>query len=84
MRNERSDLWQRDVPARPVPQMIQALVVAGFSGICLDRRLSPDNGTALKQQLASMLGALPVVSPEAGLSFFKLPANKAFLPDSSP
>lgn len=78
MRNERSDLWQRDVAARPITEMVEALRLIGFSGIYLDRRLSDDNG-AQEQQLTSLLGP-PIVSAEAGLSYFILGASKTDVP----
>ena len=77
MINERSDLWQRSVQALPPQQMVQELVAAGFSGVYLDRKILPGNGTALEQELIAIVGEQPLVSPQAQLSFFDLKGYKA-------
>jgi len=72
MINERSDLWQRSVQMLPPHEMVPRLAAAGFSGIYLDRRILPNNGATLEQELSSLLGAQPLVSEDVGLSFFNL------------
>jgi len=79
MINERSDLWTRATQALPAPEMVRKVAEAGFAGIYLDRRLSPDNGASLEQQLSTVTGALPIASPQSQLSFFSLDEYKARL-----
>ena len=77
MINERSDLWQRSVQQLPPQEMVPKLVAAGFSGVYLDRRILPGNGTALEQELIAIVGEQPLVSTQAQLSFFDLKGYKA-------
>jgi 2-keto-3-deoxy-L-rhamnonate aldolase RhmA len=63
----------------PAPEMVQRLAEAGFAGIYLDRRLYPDNGASLEQQLSTILGAPPMASVRSQLSFFSLDDYKARL-----
>lgn len=79
MINERSDLWARAAQVLPVPEMVRRLAEAGFSGIYLDRRLYPDNGASIEQQLSFTLDELPIASPQSQLSFFSLEEYKARL-----
>jgi phosphoglycerol transferase len=79
MINERSDLWARAAQVLPVPEMVRRLAEAGFSGIYLDRRLYPDNGASIEQQLSVTLDELPIASPQSQLSFFSLEEYKALL-----
>ena len=77
MINERSDLWQRRAQEQPPPELVRRLVEAGFSGIYLDRRLLPENGAALEEELYNILGEPPTVSLTSQLSFFSLEGYKA-------
>ncbi|MDP9004699.1 MAG: hypothetical protein M3N12_07905, partial [Verrucomicrobiota bacterium] len=76
MINERSDLWTRATQMLPAPEMVQRLAEAGFAGIYLDRRLYPNNGATLEQELSTILGAPPIASVQSQLSFFSLEGYK--------
>jgi phosphoglycerol transferase len=74
MTNQRSDLWTRATQMLPAPDMVQRLAEAGFAGIYLDRRITP-NSAAIEEELRALVAEPPLVSEESGLSFFTLPAR---------
>jgi phosphoglycerol transferase len=72
MRGRAGDRWQREVAGKPLPEMVEALTLAGFGGIYLDRLGFADDGTAVEAQLTRLLGVSPLVSGDGRLSFFSL------------
>lgn len=70
--NEPTDLWQRDVQAQPLPEMLRHLVAVGFEGLYIDRYAYGDKVGSLEEQLITLLGSPPLVSVESRLSFFDL------------
>jgi phosphoglycerol transferase len=79
MVSEQSDLWTRAAKELPVPEMTRRVAEAGFSGIYLDRRLYPDNGASIEQQISATISQPPIVSSPSQLSFFSLEEYKARL-----
>ena len=72
MKGRAGDAWQRQIAARPLEEMVEALAVAGFSGIYLDRLGFADGGKEVEAQLARSLRAAPIVSANGRLVFFSL------------
>jgi phosphoglycerol transferase len=72
MKERKSDVWQTWIFAQPLKEMVEAIALAGFNGIYVDRFGYPDNAAKLEADLASLLGTAPVVSKNARLSFFNL------------
>jgi phosphoglycerol transferase len=79
MVSEQSDLWTRATKELPVPEMTRGVAEAGFAGIYLDRRLYPDNGASIEQQIVATTSQPPITSPQSQLSFFSLEEYKARL-----
>jgi phosphoglycerol transferase len=77
MRGREADLWQRRVAAAPVEEMVRSLKAARFDGIYVDRNGYADGGAGLEGQLARLLYASPMVSPNQRLAYFSL---RAFRP----
>ena len=66
------DAWLRDLCQRPTQDMVEALAVAGFSGIYLDGFGFKDTGAAIESELKSILGTDLIVSPNHRLGFYSL------------
>lgn len=66
------DLWQRVQSNLPAREMVDALRTAGFVAIYIDRNLYADRGAEIEQGLSATLGAAPLTSPNARLSFFPI------------
>jgi phosphoglycerol transferase len=72
IKNREVDLAQRRLASLPPAELAEALAVAGFSGIYVDRFGYEDNGTALESELANLLQSAPSASPNGRLAFFNL------------
>jgi phosphoglycerol transferase len=67
------DDWTREVADQPIPDVVRALVEAGFDGVVVDRGGYPDRGAAIIGGLTAALGAAPsVTAPDYRLVFFDL------------
>jgi phosphoglycerol transferase len=64
--------WQTSVMKKPVKEMLNALSVAGFSGIYIDRNGYEDGGKNLETQLISLLKQKPLISDDKSLVFFDM------------
>jgi hypothetical protein len=71
-----SDLWQRSVSNKPVPQMVQEVAGAGFAAVYINRTLYADNGAAVERELSDVLTTQPIVSSHGKLSLFLLPQHR--------
>ncbi len=74
MKGRTADLWQQSIASQPIPEMLEALVKAGFSGIYVDRFGYEDQGQKIEAELSQMLGSATLVSRNQRLSFFNLTA----------
>jgi phosphoglycerol transferase len=83
MRNREVDRWQGAVVQKPLPQLVETLALAGFSGIYIDRNGFADAGAALEAGLSSLLGSKPLVSENRRLAFFNLTAYRQLLRNRS-
>jgi phosphoglycerol transferase len=72
IRNREPDRAQQLVATLPTEEFVKALSFGGFSGIYLDRYGYEDNGAAKEAELANVLQAQPLVSPNGRLAFFNL------------
>ena len=79
VRGRADELWQRRVAATPTPELVDALSVAGFSGLYLNRDGYPDGAARLTEEIARVAGGPPVVSDDGRLVFFDLGAHRARL-----
>jgi phosphoglycerol transferase len=63
------DVWQARLAQQPIPELLDALVLAGFGGLLLDRR-----GIAQGQenQVRDLLGATSMESPDGRMAFYAL------------
>jgi len=72
MRDRRSDKWQKFVAAKPAKGMLDAIALADFKGIYINRRLYNDGGAGIESELSTLLGSQPIVSDNQKLSFFSI------------
>ena len=72
MKNRPADLWQREIAALPVAEMVQSLAFSGFSAIYLDRNGYEDEGAAMESQLRETLQVSPTESANGRLVMFNL------------
>jgi phosphoglycerol transferase len=76
-RGRAGDWWQQQVSSKPLPEMIETLALAGFSGIYLDRSGYGDAGAGVEAGLSQALGVEPMVSDNGRKTFFQLAAYQA-------
>jgi hypothetical protein len=79
MKGRAAAAWQAWVAAKPPREMIETLVLAGFSGLYLNRDGYADWGTAAALDIARVLHQTPRSSDNDRLLFFDLlPYQRAF------
>lgn len=72
MKKRPGDLWQRQVAALPVKEMVRWLAFAEFSGVYLDRNGYNGNDAAtIEAQLREALEIEPITSENGRLVFFR-------------
>src|SRR5262249_3877446 len=79
IKGREGDVWEKNVAARPINELAETLVFAGFSGIYMDRLGYSDQGVQLETELARALSTKPIVSANQRLSFFDLATVNAKL-----
>lgn len=72
MKYREGDIWLSAVSEKPIPEMLEAIVLAGFKGIYIDRFGYIDNGATIETKLHEILRADPMVSRNHRLVFFDL------------
>ena len=70
MKKREGDQWLAQVTQKPVPEMLEAIVFAGFQGIYIDRLGYPD--FTVENQLHGILRRPPLLSDNQRLAFFDL------------
>jgi hypothetical protein len=60
------------VAAQSGPELVNSVRAAGFAGIYINRDGYEDHAAKLESELASALGAPPIVNREGTLAFYKL------------
>lgn len=74
-KGRRADLWQKQVFAKPTPEMVGDLMSSGFRGICVDRFGYEDGGAAIERELTAILASPPSLQGGNGRHiFYALPA----------
>lgn len=71
--------WQMMTADLPTEQFLEAISVAGFSGVYVDRKGYTDYGTDLEAKLGSLLAVEPLISANKQMSFFDLGAYNSKL-----
>lgn len=64
--------WQLSSANLPTDHFLEAISVAGFSGVYLDRGGYADNGADMEAKLRTVLGIEPMVSANGRMLFFDL------------
>lgn len=73
MRGRETDLWQRTAASKPLRELLDTVVLAGFSGIYIDRNgFQSDREASLEEEMRYLLKANPLVSENRRLAFFPL------------
>lgn len=72
IRGRETDAWLKDVSGKPVDEMMNALVFAGFGGVYVDRFGYGDQAASLESQLRQALGVAPITSGDGRRLFFSL------------
>jgi phosphoglycerol transferase len=84
IKGRENDAWQRWVTAKPAPDFVETLALAGFAGVYVDRHGYADNGAKLEADLAGVIGRPPIVSNNDRLVFFDLAEHQRRLREQSP
>ena len=64
--------WQMTTANLPADQFLEAISLAGFSGVYVDRKGYTDDGADLEAKLRSLLEVDPLISGNKQMSFFDL------------
>src|SRR5262249_35442317 len=67
-----ADAWIRSVSARPPERLVEALALAGFAGLVVDRRGYPDGGAAVDAQPPPLTGAAVAETPDHRYAWYPL------------
>ena len=70
-------IWQEKTANLAPPQMLNTLVLSGFSGIFIDSNGYADHAKSLEIQLSHLLQESPLISPNHQFIFFNLLQYKA-------
>ena len=70
IKGRESDVWLRQVAAKPMPEMLETLAWAGFSGLYLDRFGYADGGEKIENQIKAVIGPPKLGSANNRLIFF--------------
>ncbi len=66
------EVWQKQVAAKPINEMIEALCFAGYSGLWIDRFGYQDKDAKIEPELKNLLSVSPMVSNNERFSFYDL------------
>ena len=77
MKGRRTDEWQREVAAAPLPETLSILRQVGFAGVTVNGDGYADGGQKINVQIAGLLKTKPIVSPDGSLTFFPFGPAKA-------
>ncbi len=72
IKRREGDIWQSAVTAKPLPELVSTLALAGFSGIHVDRYAYADNGVELVANLQRLLGTTPLADARNRFAFFDM------------
>ena len=72
IKGREGDMWQKSISDLPMPEFVERLSFAGFSGIYVDRFGYADKGGATEAELARLIGTTPVTSNSNRFAFFPM------------
>ncbi len=72
MRGRKGDQWLQEVSSKPIAEMAQQIVKAGFSGVYIDRFGFEDTGANLEMELNKLTETPPIISQNGRLVFYDL------------
>jgi phosphoglycerol transferase len=72
MKERPASLWQNEIAALPLAQMVEALATVGFCGLFNDRWLYKTGGAELEAELSKLLATQPLASGDNRFSYFDL------------
>lgn len=72
IKGREGNAWLRYTVAKPVDQLVETLVWAGFSGLYIDRQGFDDNGARIEKELYNVLRDVPLHSTDQELVFYDL------------
>src|SRR2546425_3209315 len=72
IRGRENDRWQNLTANLPLDQFLETISLAGFSGVYVDRKGYPDNGSEMEAKLANLLDTKPLVSANGQMVFFNM------------
>lgn len=75
-RGSKSDFWQKEVSAKPLPEMVEALRREGFAGIHVDSSLAPEDREIPAADLERVLGPAVLVGNQGRWAFYRIPPPK--------
>lgn len=64
--------WSSQTQTLPVPTLLDGIIAAGFDGLWIDRLGYVDGGTAIIQEVQSLVGEPPMASRDGTFVFFDL------------
>jgi hypothetical protein len=68
----RESEWQQRLNAKPIPEMVDDIIAAGFSGILVDTYAYAERAAALSEELTAVTGSEPVASSTGRWLYFDL------------
>lgn len=84
IRGREDNAWLRQTVAKPVDQLLETLVWAGFSGVYIDRHGFEDNGERIESDLHNVLQEMPIHSTDQRLVFYDLTHYRARVEQQTP
>jgi hypothetical protein len=79
IKERKTATWQMATANLPADQFLEAISLAGFSGVYVDRKGYTDYGADLETKLRSLLTIEPLISTNKQMSFFDLGAYNSKL-----
>jgi phosphoglycerol transferase len=84
VRGREGNAWLQETAAKPVDELLETLVWAGFSGVYIDRHGFDDNGERIENRLHDVLQEDPILSGDQRLAFYNLAEYRVRLERDTP
>lgn len=84
IKGREGNAWLRETAAKPVNELLETLVWAGFSGVYVDRHGFQDDAARVESELFDVLQELPIYSLERKLAFYDLTRYRAQMERRTP
>ncbi len=72
MKGREGDLWLKYVNQKPLNELLDTIIFAGFNGLYIDCNGYEDSGISIKKEFIGLLGYDPIISQNGRLAFFDL------------